>query len=290
MSYISFFKNQFIPTDEVNLNFLDNFLSIVRGYQVFTFFKTVDGGKPLFLDHHIERLLKNTEAMCMKVEQSHDDIKQLVFDTIAKNDSSTDELSVMIVFLGGKPVTGSDLYSNDPMDILVLVTPIRIYPAEYYAKGISVGLFEFQRHYAEIKAPFTYMGGLLAQNTIIKNGDYDEVLYTSNGRVLEGTTFSFFAINNNEVVLTPPTDGNILRSVTRLVLLNIMEEKEIKFEERDLPVDEVYSCKEAFIVSSTRDIVPIVSVANHTIGDGLVGASTKKLMEIYQEEIRKFIS
>ena len=54
MSYISFFKNKFIPTDEVNLNFLDNFLSIVRGYQVFTFFKTVDGGKPLFLDHHIE--------------------------------------------------------------------------------------------------------------------------------------------------------------------------------------------------------------------------------------------
>ena len=290
MSHISFFKNQFIPTDEVNLNFLDNFLSIVRGYQVFTFFKTVDGGKPLFLDHHIERLLKNTEAMCMKVEQSHDDIKQLVFDTIAENNPSTNELSVMIVFLGGKPVTGSDLYSNDPMDILVLVTPIRIYPAEYYAKGISVGLFEFQRHYAEIKAPFTYMGGLLAQNTIIKNGDYDEVLYTSNGRVLEGTTFSFFAINNNEVVLTPPTDGNILRSVTRLVLLNVMKEKEIKFEERDLPVDEVYSCKEAFIVSSTRDIVPIVSVANHTIGDGLVGASTKKLMEIYQEEIRKFIS
>ena len=290
MSHISFFKNQFIPTDEVNLNFLDNFLSIVRGYQVFTFFKTVDEGKPLFLDHHIERLLKNTEAMCMKVEQSHDDIKQLVFDTIAENDSSTGELSVMIVFLGGKPVTGSDLYSNDPMDILVLVTPIRIYPAEYYAKGISVGLFEFQRHYAEIKAPFTYMGGLLAQNTIIKNGDYDEVLYTSNGRVLEGTTFSFFAINNNEVVLTPPTDGNILRSVTRLVLLNVMKEKEMKFEERDLPVDEVYSCKEAFIVSSTRDIVPIVSVANHTIGDGLVGESTKKLMEIYQEEIRKFIS
>ena len=98
MSYISFFKNQFIPTDEVNLNFLDNFLSIVRGYQVFTFFKTVDGGKPLFLDHHIERLLKNTEAMCMKVEQSHDDIKQLVFDTIAENNPSTDELSVMIVF------------------------------------------------------------------------------------------------------------------------------------------------------------------------------------------------
>ena len=170
MSHISFFKNQFIPTDEVNLNFLDNFLSIVRGYQVFTFFKTVDGGKPLFLDHHIKRLLKNTETMGMKINQSHDDVKQLVFDTIAENTSSSGEFSIMIAFLGGKPVIGSDLYSNSPMDILVLVNPIRIYPAEFYAKGITVGLFEFQRHYAEIKAPFTYMGGLLAQNTIIKNG------------------------------------------------------------------------------------------------------------------------
>ena len=277
MSYISFFKDRFIPTDEINLNFRDNFLSIVRGYQVFTFFKTIDEGKPLFLDHHIKRLLKNTETMGMKINQSHDDVKQLVF-------------SIMIAFLGGKPVIGSDLYSNSPMDILVLVNPIRIYPAEFYAKGITVGLFEFQRHYAEIKAPFTYIGGLLAQNAIIKSGDYDEVLYVSNGNILEGTTFSFFAINNSEVVLTAPADGNILRSVTRSALLNVIKKEEMKFEERDLPIDEMYSCKEAFIVSSTRDIIPVVSVDNHTIGDGLVGESTKKLMELYQKEILELVS
>ena len=290
MSYISFFKDRFIPTDEINLNFRDNFLSIVRGYQVFTFFKTIDEGKPLFLDHHIKRLLKNTETMGMKIEQSYDDIEQLVFDTIAENNSSTGEFSIMIAFLGGKPVIGSDLYSNSPMDILVLVNPIRIYPAEFYSKGITVGLFEFQRHYAEIKAPFTYIGGLLAQNAIIKNGDYDEVLYVSNGNILEGTTFSFFAINNSEVVLTAPADGNILRSVTRSALLNVIKKEEMKFEERDLPIDEMYSCKEAFIVSSTRDIIPVVSVDNHTIGDGLVGESTKKLMELYQKEILELVS
>ena len=91
-------------------------------------------------------------------------------------------------------------------------------------------------------------------------------------------------------MLTAPTDGNILRSVTRSALLNVIKKEEMKFEERDLPIDEMHSCKEAFIVSSTRDIIPVVSVDNHTIGDGLVGESTKKLMELYQKEILELVS
>ena len=91
-------------------------------------------------------------------------------------------------------------------------------------------------------------------------------------------------------MLTAPTDGNILRSVTRSALLNVIKKEEMKFEERDLPIDEMYNCKEAFIVSSTRDIIPVVSVDNHTIGDGLVGKSTKKLMELYQKEILELVS
>ena len=48
MSHISFAKDKFIPTSEVSLSISDNFLSDIRGYQVFTFLKTVNGGKPVF--------------------------------------------------------------------------------------------------------------------------------------------------------------------------------------------------------------------------------------------------
>ena len=44
---------------------------------------------------------------------------------------------------------------------------------------------------------------------------------------------------------------------------------------------------EAFIASANRDIIPVVSIDNHTIGDGKVGLIYKKLISLYQKEILK---
>ena len=46
MSLISFSRDKFIPSDEVSLNVRGNYLSVTRGYQVFTFFKTTNNGIP----------------------------------------------------------------------------------------------------------------------------------------------------------------------------------------------------------------------------------------------------
>ena len=48
MSLISFSRDKFIPSDEVSLNVRGNYLSVTRGYQVFTFFKTTNNGIPVF--------------------------------------------------------------------------------------------------------------------------------------------------------------------------------------------------------------------------------------------------
>ena len=52
MSLISFSRDKFIPSDEVSLTVRGNYLSVTRGYQVFTFFKTANNGVPVFLDDH----------------------------------------------------------------------------------------------------------------------------------------------------------------------------------------------------------------------------------------------
>ena len=48
----------------------------------------------------------------------------------------------------------------------------------------------------------------------------------------------------------------------------------------DHEIVEVYKSKEAFIASSTRDIIPVISIENNIIGDGNVGIATKKIMEL----------
>ena len=290
MTHISFFNGKFIPTNEVSLNFLDNFLTVVRGYQVFTFLKTVNQGQPIFLNHHIDRLFNNVGKMKMKTEESKDDVKNLVFETLSKNDCSNQECSIMITFLGGKPGDSSGLIAAHPSRLLIFITPARNYAEEFYTDGISIGLLEHARSNADIKAPMTYCPALLAQNTLAKDHAYNEILYTDKGRVLEGTTFSFFIVKNDGSVVTSKADGSILNSITRIALIDILKNNQINTEERDLILDEVYQSREAFIASSTRDIIPVVSIQNNIIGDGSVGSVTKNIMDLYQFELSEIKS
>ena len=285
MSHISFFNGKFIPTNDVSLNLLDNFLTVVRGYQVFTFLKTTNQGQPIFLDHHIDRVFNNVDKMKMSIEESKDDVKNLVLETLSKNDCSNQECNIMITFLGGKTGDSSGLIAAHPSRLLIFITPARKHREEFYANGISVGVIEHARSNADIKSPMTYGPALLAQNTLAKDGAYNEILYTDQGRVLEGTTFSFFIVKDDGAVVTSKADGSILSSITRLALIDVLKNNQIKIEERDLTLDEVYQSKEAFIASSTRDVIPVVSIENNAIGDGKIGNTTKKIMDLYQLEL-----
>jgi D-alanine transaminase len=133
--------------------------------------------------------------------------------------------------------------------------------------------------------PYNYFGGLKAQQALVQNGEYDEALYISNNRILEGTTFSFFAVENDGKIITSKADGKILRSVTRLVLLSIFKEQKIHAEETDMFIDSISSYKEAFIASANRGVIPVQSIDGNMVGNGQVGDVTKQVMALYEKAI-----
>ena len=196
MSLISFSRDKFIPSDDVSLSVRGNYLSITRGYQVFTFFKTANNGIPVFLDDHVDRIVGNAQAMKMNLSYSKQDIKGLVHQTLEKNDFSKSECNVMIIFAGKAPDDISGLVSSQEVDLFIVTSPIKKYPKESYQNGISLGLYEFERIDAEVKTPYTYYGGMKAHRSLVHEGPFDEALYTSKDEILEGTTFSFFIVKN----------------------------------------------------------------------------------------------
>ena len=286
MSLISFSRDKFIPSDEVSLTVRGNYLSVTRGYQVFTFFKTVNNGVPVFLDDHINRIVGNAQAMKMNLSFSKQDIKGLVYQTLEKNDFSSSECNVMIIFAGKAPDDISGLISSQEVDLFIVTSPIKKYPKESYQNGISLGLYEFERIDAEVKTPYTYYGGMKAHRLLVNEGPFDEVLYTSKDEILEGTTFSFFIVKNGSVI-TSRLDGRILGSVTRKNLLRIMDVQKIEHSESVIKVDDLKSSSEAFIASANRDLIPVVSINGNQIGSGKIGSTYKKLKLLYQSEILK---
>lgn len=94
------------------------------------------------------------------------------------------------------------------------------------------------------------LGGRLAHEQ-----DADEALWvTPHGRVLEGTTWTFFWVRDG-VLHTPPLSERILASITRQRLIEAMD-----VVESTCVVSELASADEAFIASTVREVMPIASI------------------------------
>ena len=225
--------------------------------------------------------------MCIRdrnLSFSKEDIQGLVYQTLEKNDFSKTECNVMIIMAGKAPDDISGLVSSEAVDLFIVTSPIKKYPKESYQNGISLGLYEFERIDAEVKTPYTYYGGMKAHRSLVHEGSFDEVLYTSKEEILEGTTFSFFIVKDDSVITTK-LDGRILGSVTRKNLLRLMNLHKINHSESKIKIDDLQAASEAFIASANRDLIPVVSIDGHMIGNGKIGPKYEELMQLYQQEL-----
>jgi branched-chain amino acid aminotransferase len=114
------------------------------------------------------------------------------------------------------------------------------------------------------------------------SGDIFEVLLTKNGKILEGMTSNFYAIKGSTLVTVQ--DG-ILLGVTRHVILGLAREQGMYIDYRAPKIGERFD--EAFLTSSSRGVVPIVSIDNQPVGQGKVGKWTEILSKVYQAYVEK---
>jgi branched-chain amino acid aminotransferase len=100
----------------------------------------------------------------------------------------------------------------------------------------------------------SYAGNMLATR-LAKESGYDEALLVSpHGRVLEGSTWSFFWVRDG-ALLTPPLEDRILGSITRERILATTD----AFEE-PCTLDDLRGAEEAFIASTVRVVQPIAAI------------------------------
>ena len=114
--------------------------------------------------------------------------------------------------------------------------------------------------------------------------DVFEVLLTKNGKILEGMTSNFYAIKGKTLITAQ--DG-ILLGVTRHVILGLArgEGMSIRIAYRAPKINEKFD--EAFLTSSSRGVVPIISIDNKSVGQGRVGKWTQMLSKAYQAYVEE---
>ena len=276
-SSFCYFNGKIVRVDKALIH--PNDLGILRGYGVFDVLKTVNG-KIFLFDEHFKRLNDSADYLGVKLPVEKIEIEEVIKKLIARN--KTKQASIRIVLTGGRSADVMHFDSRTPT-FYILVSEFKPLEPELFKNGIKLATVGHSRDAAEIKTT-NYVEAVKAINERQKKEKFFEILYVSDGKVLEASTSNFFVFIGDKLI-TPK--GNILKGITRNLVIKLAK-KEFEVEERELKTEELALVTEAFIAATNKDIVPVVQIDDLKIGDGKPGKNTKRLMEIFEEFVRNY--
>lgn len=262
-------NGEFIASDKASVLITD--LAIQRGYGIFDFFKTINN-EPIFLDCHLDRLFYSAEQMRLPISVSRNRLKDILHDLIEKNNIHNSGIRITVT--GGYSPDG---YSIAEPNIIITQQILNI-EEDISEQGINVITWQHSRQLPHAKT-LDYLMAVWLQ-PVIKEKQADNVLYFNNEIITECPRANFFMVTSDGKVLTP--QKNILKGVIRKHVLQLSD-NDVEIIEKDISLNDLKQCKEAFITSSTKNILPVLKINGQKIGNGKAGEITlslsKKLLE-----------
>lgn len=114
-----------------------------------------------------------------------------------------------------------------------------------------------------------------------------EAWLVDGGRVIEGSASNSYIVSKSGEVITHPANESILGGITREVVLELARKAQIPVAERVFTLAEAKNATEAFITSTSANVLPVVSIDGKKVGSGKPGPVARRLNELYVAHIFK---
>ena len=191
-------------------------MAILRGYAVFDFLRTYNG-KPFHLEEHLQRLQNSAALLDIGCPWQISDIIVIVNDLLQKNKYS--EANIRFIVTGGDSVD-SITPDNTPR-LVVMVTELKSFPAEWYRDGVKVITTETTRYKPGSKST-NYIKAIMALKNARARNAIESIYVNEHNHLLEGTTSNFFVVTDGRII-TP--DQGILPGITREVVIRLASQE-----------------------------------------------------------------
>ena len=153
--------------------------------------------------------------------------------------------------------------------------------AEIYENGIScVSLDDSRWLRCHVKAT-ALLGAVLLKHEGNQAGA-DEVVLFRDGYLTESSASNIAAVKNG-VILCPPLDNLILGGITYELMIELARKNGMPLEVRRVHRREVKRADELWIMSSTKEVVPIVKLDDKPIGSGVPGPVFKQMKKLFDD-------
>jgi branched-chain amino acid aminotransferase len=247
----------------------------IRGY-----WNSAAGEMYLFrLEDHLRRLQYGMKMMRFEEAFSLEMMQTAIAELIKANELRESTYIRMFAYLAGD----GELTATGPVGLAIAATPRS---GSKKGSGVHVGVSSWRRIAdstmpARVKCISNYHNSRMAAIEAKINGYGEALLLNDRGKVAEAPTAAFFLVRRG-VAATPATSEDVLESITRDTILKILRDDFGRLtEERPIDRSELYDADEAFLCATGSEVVPILSIDRHPLGDGRPGTLTLQLMARY---------
>lgn len=259
---IHFCHGTFCTQDALHVNPLD--LGFLRGYGVFDFTPVYEG-IPFRLDDHLIRLQYSAQQVGLTLPYSLEEIEEITLQLCEQNPDLSG--GYRYILTAGPYLSDTLVDVNQPS--LYILAEKRHAPLPY-DQGIKVVTTRVLRTLAHVKT-LQYLPAVLGMKRAKERGFDDAIYLNEREELLEGMTSNLFFVKGG--CFYTDDSNQIIKGVTRASLLQLINQIEF----RPITLSELPFVEEAFLTSSTKDLLPITQIDDQWIGKGKPGPLTEKL-------------
>lgn len=274
-----------VDSDEARVSVFDR--GFLYGDSVFEVYRTY-GGVPFAETEHLERLARSAARLMIPMPASLETLTSEVHATLDAAGEG-DWYVRVVVTRGTGPLSYDPSTANNPLRVII-AAPVSVPPAEHYRRGVAVYLLEASRPTDDERASgakaSNYLANLLAVHEAKQKGAQEALMLGRKGQILEGASSNIFIVKDGKV-RTPEAQAGILMGITRATVIAAAHQEGIEVEEAEVRPGDLYGADEAFITSSIREVMPVVSADGRTIGSGTPGTVTKQLHAGYLRAVHE---
>jgi branched-chain amino acid aminotransferase len=237
--------------------------------------------RPFLFDRHMRRLRNSAWMIALEMDFTDADLAAQIRDTRAAADMKGAEVYIRVLVTRGVGELTYDPHATPTPSVVIIVKPQVDPPPEAYERGVSAVIVDVVRNHPESVNPQIKSNNLLncalAAQQAIRRGGYEGIMRNYRGELSECTTANLFVVRDG-IAMTPPIEAGLLPGITRELLFEVGKEEGITVREEVLRDEDLFTADEAFLTSTTREVVPIVKVDERSIGNGRPGPITDRLL------------
>jgi len=236
------------------------------------------------LEDHLDRLFQSAAKLAIHHDYDKNFLADAVKSVLEANELT--EARLRLTLTNG-PI--NETAEQAKPTLLITAAALQLYPSEYYQTGAMVVLCPFRQNTTEPicgHKTTNYYPRLLALTLARQKEAAEALWFTADNRLAEGCVSNVFLVKDG-VLQTPLLETPVLPGVARKAVCQLAEAESIELVEKDLQIEDLLAAEEVFLTNVVMEVLPVVSIEQHTVGDGNVGPVTQKLRTKFLETIEK---